>query len=139
MPRLGDLARHAVPESPPADATRRWTIVHACLVGGCATALIAAITAAFLTTPTRPLVDVAGVREAVSKASASDVYRAWKQISRNGVARPPLAHERRLEQMALVSGTMSRWLVGLAAIGGVVALASAVTLVLRRTSAPNGS
>lgn len=135
VPRLGDLARHAVPESPAATTARRWTIVHACLVGGCATALIAAITARFLATPTSPPVDVAGVREAVSKASAGEVYRVWTQIARSGVARPPLAHERRLEQMARVAGTMSRWLMGLAVLGGVVAFGAAVTLMLRRPSA----
>jgi hypothetical protein len=124
-----------VPESPAATTARRWTIVHACLVGGCATALIAAITARFLATPTSPPVDVAGVREAVSKASAGEVYRVWTQIARSGVARPPLAHERRLEQMARVAGTMSRWLMGLAVLGGVVAFGAAVTLMLRRPSA----
>lgn len=134
VPRLGDLAQYAVPESaasaPPRRWTpRRWTIGHACVVGGCAVAVVASVAAAFLASPTSATIDVAGVREAVSRASAGEVYRVWNQIARNGVARSPLPHERRLEQVARVAGSMARWLAGLAVLGGVVAAASAVTLV----------
>lgn len=139
VPRLGDLARHAVQESPAAVAPRRWTIAHACLVGGCATAVIAVVAAMFMAGPATPPVDVTGVRDAVSKASAGEVYRVWKQMSRSGVARPPLAHERRLEQMARVANAMSRWLMGLSVLGGVVAVASALTLASRKPPAVSRS
>lgn len=139
VPRLGDLARFAVQQSSGAAAPRRWTAAHACLVGGTAVAVIAAVAAAMTASPAAPAVDVAGVRQAVSNASPGEVHRVWKQISRGGVARPQLPHERRLEQMARVAGDMSRWLTGLAVLGGVVAVASAASLLARKPQAQSRS
>jgi hypothetical protein len=131
VPRLGDLARLAVPAAGPATPHRRWTIGHACLLAGAAVAAMAAVGAVCITAPTAAAVDVAGIRQAVSKASDGEVYRVWKQLARSGVARPPLHQERRLEQIARVAGAMSRWLVGLAVIGVAVAAAGGVAIMLR--------
>lgn len=139
VPRLGDLARFAVQQSSGAAAPRRWTAAHACLVGGTAVAVSATIAALMIVSPAGPAVDVAAVRQAVSNASPGEVHRVWKQISRGGVARPQLPHERRLEQMARVAGDMSRWLTGLAVLGGAVAVASAASLLARKPQAQSSS
>ena len=131
VPRLGDLARFAAPTAGPGGPQRRWTIGHACVLAGAVVAVMAAVGAFSISSPSATAVDVEGVRQAVSKASDGEVYRVWKQLARSGVARPPLHQERRLEQIARVAGAMSRWLVGLAVIGVAVAVAGGIAIMLR--------
>lgn len=138
VPRLGDLARFAAPTAVPGGPHRRWTLGHAFLLAGAAVAVMAALGAVSITSPTVAAVDVEGIRQAVSKASDGEVYRVWKQLARSGVARPPLLQEQRLEQMARVVGAMSRWLVGLAVIGVAVAAAGGIAIMLRSSKLGSG-
>lgn len=135
VPRLGELARLPAAVSVPATSSSPWTAAHGCALGGSLVALLAVAAAASIGAAPRPLVEEAMIRAGVAAASTSDVHKAWQALARSGVARPTMADEERIQQVARSARAVSTVLWTVAAVGAAVAIGGGVALARGRKPA----
>jgi len=132
VPRLGELGRLAPVAIPAAGAGRVWTPAHACLLGGLAVAAIGWLAAIAVNSPPESAMDAGTIRAAVATARDGDIYKAWQSFARSGVARPPMADEQRLQQVAISLRAVATVLKIIAGLGAAVACGGGVVLATRR-------
>jgi len=128
VPRLRDLAVHAVEEVRPTPASGA-SLARALLVAGVAIAIAAAAMAAavvpigglfFRQPPT-----AAEIRASVAAAPIAEVHAAWQSMATYGVVRPASMEELRLQQFATRAAGISRLLWGTSVVGLSAAVAGA--------------
>lgn len=122
VPRLGDLAAlEQAPAEPP--SRRQWTVGHAWSLAGLLVSA-AAVSAAVGLRPwavgTPPALDTE-IRAAVAGSDIATVHRAYRDMARSGVYRPPLPDEARNQRIARSAEAFSWLLWGIAAGGAAVA------------------
>ena len=128
VPRLGGLAAlERAPEEP--SPRRQWTVGHGWGFAGLIVAA-AALSAALGLRPWvvgTPLVGDAEIRAAVAASDIATVHRAYRDMARSGVYRPPLPEEARSQRLARSAEAFS-WLLWTLAAGGVAVAAIAFGL-----------
>lgn len=134
VPRLRDLGGLEVAGTDSPDPTGRgWDTGRACLLVGAAATVLAAVLAIWLRAGRAGLapLDEQAIRVAVAAAGSDQVYAAWLEFERQGVARPPAPEERRRLRQAQALWTLEKaaWIV--AVTGCIAAVAGAVFAVRR--------
>lgn len=128
VPRLGGLtALEQAPAEPP--PRRQWTVGHGWALAGllvAATSLVAAVGLRPWAVGT-PLVGDAEIRAAVAGSDIATVHRAYRDMARSGVYRPPLPEEARSQRLARSARVFS-WLLWAVAAGGAAVAATACGL-----------
>lgn len=128
VPRLGGLTAL---EQAPAEPTPRpqWTVGHGWGLAGLLVATASLIAAVGLRSCTvgSPLVGDAEIRAAVAASDIATVHRAYRDMARSGVQRPPLPEEAR-NQRIFRSAEAFSWLLWAAAAGGAAVAAVAFGL-----------
>lgn len=124
VPRLGGLATlDPAPESPA--SPRQWTVGQSWGLAGLLVAsasLVAAVSLrSWLIRP--PAVADAEIRAAVAAADVGTVHRAFLDMARSGVYRPPLPDEARQQRLSRSADVFSWLLWALTACGALVAAA----------------
>jgi hypothetical protein len=122
VPRLGGLAAL---EQAPAEPTalRQWTVGQGWALAGLLVAAAAVTAAAGLRSWAvgTPLALDAEIRAAVAGSDIATVHRAYRDMARSGVYRPPLPDEARNQRIARSAEVFSWLLWGVAASAAAVA------------------
>lgn len=109
-----------------------WGAAQSILVAGAAIALISLAMASWLARPASTGIDEAVIRDAIARAPAADLYRAWSSLEGSGVARPATPDEERVIRLTRNRATLAMGIGLLGAIGGVTAVGAAFVIASRR-------
>ena len=132
VPKLRDFGRLEVVASGQARPHTGWRLVHACMLAGGITAVLAWVGAAVLGVPPQATITADAIRANVAAASDRQIFEAWRALSQSGVARPPLPDEKRLQQRSHFWEGVSRGLLVIGTLGAVVGLTGAGMWVIAR-------
>lgn len=118
VPRLGGLAAL---EQPPEDSSprRQWTVGQGWGLAGLlvtAASLLAVVGLRSWAVGT-PLAGEAEIRAAVAASDIGTVHRAYRDMARSGVHRPPMPEEARNQRLSRSAEAFS-WLLWALAVGG---------------------
>jgi hypothetical protein len=125
VPRLGGLAAlEQAPEELP--SRRQWTVGHGWGLAGLIVAVAAVSAAVGLRSWAvgTPLAADAEIRAAVAASDIAIVHRAYRDMARSGVHRPPMPDEARNQRIARSVEAFS-WLLWAVAAGGAAVAAIA--------------
>jgi hypothetical protein len=112
--------------------TTGWGTAQSILAAGAALALISLATASWLARPASTGIDEAVIRDAIARAPAADLYRAWTSLEGSGVARPATPGEEQVIRLTRNRAVLAMGIGLLGAIGGVTAAGAALVIASRR-------
>lgn len=128
VPKLRDFDRLEPAAGGQSRQRESWRLSHACMLAGGLTAVLAWGVAIVFAMPMRSPFTADTIRAGVAAASDSQIYAAWKSLSRSGIARPPLPDEKRIQQTVSFRTGLAR---GLFVIGGLGAAVGLLGVALR--------
>lgn len=138
IPKLRDL--QALPLSPHAGPMRRsprWGVPEAVLVAGIATSVVCLAVGSWLAQPASTGVDAATIREAISHAPPSDLYKAVKSYEQTGIDRGATSDEARVLRLSRKRAALAAGLTLVAGVAAVAAIGASLAMMLgRRTQSP---
>jgi|GEM_PF-503927 len=132
VPKFRDM--QGLPESfsPLSRPQRSWTVCHALVLAGTLLALLSGTAVFLIGSPPEAVVDAATIRMAVAAASDQKIFKAWQNMSRSGVARPPTPEEQTLLQLSQFSSGISGAFTILGVLGAVLAVGGFLPIALGR-------